>query len=514
MMKQGIVYLVGAGPGDPGLITLRGRDCLRRADAVVYDYLANPCLLEEARADVEKIYVGKERGRHHLPQEQINALLAELAQAGKTVVRLKGGDPYLFGRGGEEALFLHCAGVEFEVVPGVTAAFAAAAYAGIPLTHRDCTTTLGLVTGHEKPEKKMSSLDWGKIATGMGTLVFYMGMVNLSLIVRELIRNGRSPQTPVAIVRWASTTQQRTLTATLEDVEEKARAASIGPPAVIIVGEVVDLHQRLAWFENRPLFGRRVLSTRAAAQASGLRDLLEKCGAEVVSVPTIALAPPADWGPVDRELDRLAQTDLLILTSVNAVDFFFERLRSKGRDARALAGVTLVSVGPKTAEAFEPYGVKADLVAADYRAEGVVALLKGRGIQGRRVLYPHAELARTLIPDELRSLGAEVAAPVLYRTVVPQEGGETLRELLMNGSLDAVTFTASSTVDHFVTMVGEDAAQLLRGVVVASIGPLTSRTARKHGIEVTIEPRDSTLDAMVEALAQRFKPHPAPSARD
>jgi uroporphyrinogen III methyltransferase/synthase len=514
MTKQGIVYLVGAGPGDPGLITLKGRDCLRRADVVVYDYLANPCLLEQARADAEKIYVGKERGRHHLPQEQINALLAGLAQAGKTVVRLKGGDPYLFGRGGEEALFLYRAGVEFEVVPGVTAAFAAAAYAGIPLTHRDYTTTLGLVTGHEKPEKKMSSLDWGKIATGMGTLVFYMGMVNLSLIVRELIRHGRSPQTPVAIVRWASTAQQHSLIATLEDVEEKACAASIGPPAVIIVGEVVDLHKRLAWFENRPLFGRRVLSTRAATQTSALRSLLEERGAEVVSVPTIALAPPADWEPVDREIDHLAQTDLLILTSVNAVDFFFERLRGKGRDARALAGVTLVSVGPKTAEAFEPYGVKADLVAADYRAEGVVALLKEHGVQGRRVLYPHAELARTLIPDELRALGAEVAAPVLYRTVAPQEGGETLRDHLVKGTLDAVTFTASSTVDHFVAMVGEDAAQLLRGVVVASIGPLTTRTAGKYGIEVTVEPRDSTLDAMVEALAQHFKPHPARSARD
>jgi uroporphyrinogen III methyltransferase/synthase len=506
-LNQGIVYLIGAGPGDPGLITVKGLDCLRRAEVVVYDYLANPELLHEA-SSAQQIYVGKTRGHHHRPQEEINALLVTLARQGKVVARLKGGDPFIFGRGGEEALVLSRAGIPFEVVPGVSAGFAAAAYAGIPLTHRDFTTSLGLFTGHEDPQKKLSSLDWEKLATGVGTLVFYMGMANLPLIAEQLVIHGRPASTPVAVVRWATTPRQRTLTATLGDVVEKVAAAGLKPPAVIIVGEVVALREELRWFDNRPLSGRRILVTRTAEQAGSFAALLEAQGAEAVPCPLIEIVPPPSWAELDAEVARLAETDLLILTSANAVDAYFGRLQAAGRDLRALHGVTLVAVGPKTAAAIEARGLRPDLVPADYRAEGVVELLQARGVAGRRVLYPRAELARDLIPKELTAAGAIVAAPLAYRTVPPAGGGERLRELLAAGDIDAVTFTSSSTVENFLALAGPDAAELLRQVAVVSIGPLTTKTAERHGLQVAVEPAASTLEAMVEAMVDYFRNRP------
>ncbi len=500
-----MVYLIGAGPGDPGLITVKGQECLRQAEVVVYDYLANPAFLEQAPAAAERIYVGKTKGCHHTPQEQINALLVARAKAGKTVARLKGGDPYVFGRGGEEALVLARAGIPFEVVPGVTAGFAAAAYAGIPLTHRDFTTSLGLVTGHEDPAKKLSSLDWEKLATGVGTLVFYMGMANLPLIVEQLVAHGRPAKTPVAIVRWATTPRQQTLTATLGDVVEKVHVAGIKPPAVIIVGEVVSLREELRWFDKRPLFGRRILVTRTAEQAGSFAALLEAQGAEAVACPLIEIVPPSSWDELDAELARLDETDLLILTSVNAVDAFFGRMIATGRDLRALHGVVVVAVGPKTAAAIEARGLRPDLVPADYRAEGVVALLRERGVAGQRVLYPHAELARELIPKELAAAGAVVAAPLAYRTIPPVGGGARLRELLTAGDIDVVTFTSSSTVENFMALAGEGAVELLRRVTVASIGPLTTKTAERYGLQVAVEPIASTLEAMTAAMVDYFR---------
>ncbi|BCR03496.1 uroporphyrinogen III methyltransferase [Desulfuromonas versatilis] len=506
-MKQGIVYLIGAGPGDPGLITVKGQECLRRAEVVIYDYLANPAFLDEAPACAERIYVGKTRGCHHTPQESINRLLAEKAKQGKVVARLKGGDPYVFGRGGEEALHLHHEGVRFEVIPGVTAGFAAAAYAGIPLTHRDFTTSLALVTGHENPEKKMSSLDWQKLATGVGTLAFYMGMANLPLIAEQLMAHGRPADTPVAVIRWATTPRQRTLVATLADVVEKVRQAAFKPPAVIVVGEVVRLREQLRWFDDRPLFGKRVLVTRTAEQAGSFGRLLEAQGAEAISCPVIDIVPPPSWEELDREIDGLEQTDILILTSANAVDAFFERLRACGRDVRALHGVTVVAVGPKTAAAIETRGLRPDLVPADYRAEGVVALLLERGVAGKRVLYPRAEIARELIPRELSAAGASVAAPVVYRTLAPTQGKGQVLAALEEG-IDAVTFTSSSTVENFVAMLGDDAPQRLEKVPVISIGPLTTATARRLGLTVAAEAAASTLEGMVEAMVEYFSRNP------
>lgn len=505
-MKPGIVYLIGAGPGDRGLITVRGLECLRRADVVVYDYLANPAFLDEAPAAAEHHYVGKTRGRHQAPQEEINALLEAKAREGKTVARLKGGDPYVFGRGGEEALHLHRCGIPFEIVPGVTAGFAAAAYAGIPLTHRDFTTSLALVTGHEDPDKKMSSLDWSKLATGVGTLVFYMGMANLPLIVRELMAHGRPASTPVAVVRWATTPRQQTLTGTLADIVVQVRETGLKPPAVIIVGEVIRLREELQWFENRPLFGRRIVVTRTAEQAGDFNRLLEEQGALPIGCPVIEIVPPQNWQEVDAAIAGLSSTDYLVLTSANGVDIFFGRLRQLGLDLRALAGVKVVAVGPKTAAAMEVFGLLPDLVPAEYRAEAVVELLQQEGVAGKRIFYPRAEKARDVLPRELAAAGAEVVAPVAYRTLAPAGAGETVRHLLQAKEVDAVTFTSSSTVENFLALLGPDAVELLQDVTIVSIGPLTSATARRHGLNVQVEPPDYTLEGMVAALITYYHP--------
>lgn len=502
--RKGIVYLVGAGPGDSGLMTVRGLECLRRAEVVIYDYLANPAFLREAPT-AEYLYVGKTRGCHHTPQDAINALLAEHAGRGKVVARLKGGDPFVFGRGGEEALFLAKAGISFEVIPGVTAAFAAAAYAGIPVTHRDFTTSLGLITGHEDPAKGMSSLDWEKLATGVGTLVFYMGMANLATIAGQLMAHGRSPQTPVALVRWATLPRQQTLVTTLSDVVERVRATQFKPPAIIIVGEVVRLREDLRWFDNRPLSGRTIIVTRAADQAGEFTTLLETEGARVLECPTIRLTPPENWDDIDAAIEHLVDYDWTIFTSANAVRFFFGRLAERGLDPRAFGRCRICAVGPKTAAALEQFGIRADLVPADYKAEGVVEAFRQLKMAGCRILFPHADRAREVIPVELTQLGAEVVSPVAYRNITPVKlDGEIIEELAAK-RVDCITFTSSSTISNLAAMAGGIVlAELLQDVVVASIGPITSKTCRELGLEVHIEPQEYTLAALTEAIVRFF----------
>jgi uroporphyrinogen III methyltransferase/synthase len=502
-LKPGIVYLIGAGPGDPGLITVKGRECLRRADVVIYDYLANPVFLREAPT-AEHLYVGKKGGSHHRSQEEISLLLVEKAREGKTVARLKGGDPYIFGRGGEEALCLRRAGIPFEVVPGVTAGFAAAAYAGIPLTHRDHTTSLALITGHEDPAKKMSSLDWEKLAGAVGTLVFYMGIANLPLIARELMAHGRPADTPVAIVRWATTAKQQTLTAALGDVVEKAAKARIKPPAVIIVGAVVGLREELRWFDNRPLFGRRILNTRAADQAAELTALLDAQGAEAVEAPTIELVAPESYDELDRAIAELDSFDWLILTSANGVRCFFRRLAELGRDARALGRCRICVVGPKTAAGLAAQGLRADLVAAEFKGEGVVAALAETDLRNKKILFPKADRAREVIPTELTRLGAQVVTPVAYRNHVPAALPEAASAALEAGEIDCIAFTASSTVDNLAVLLGGNLAARLKGTAIASIGPITSKTCRAHGLDVDIEPAEYTLEALVEGIVGYF----------
>jgi uroporphyrinogen III methyltransferase/synthase len=501
--SPGTVYLVGAGPGDPGLITVRGLACLRRAEVVIYDALANPTLLAEAPVGSEAIYVGKNKGRHCLPQGEINALLAERARAGRTVVRLKGGDPFVFGRGGEEACFLAEAGIPFEIVPGVTAGLAAAAYAGIPLTHRDYTTSLGMVTGHLNSEGDLDHVDWARLARGAGTLVVYMGISNLAAIATRLITHGRAPETPVALVRWATTPRQETLTGTLADIAARATAADFQPPAVIIIGEVVGLREQLRWFDNRPLFGRRILVTRAADQAGPMVEALLAHGAEPVLCPTIGIVPPPSHDELDAAIGELQATDYLILTSVNAVAAFFERLAATGKDARALTGVMLVTVGPKTADALQAHGLRADRIPASYDAEGVVALLRGK-VAGKRILYPRAALARDLIINAFTAAGATVIAPVAYASAVPAEAAGMARQALTEG-LDLLTFTASSTVRNFAGLL--DAAELARAraIPVAVIGPQTAAAARQLGFTVVVEPTDATVEAMIETITVYFQ---------
>ncbi len=504
-MNDGVgkVYLIGAGPGDPGLFTLKGKRCLEEADVVAYDALANPRLLAYAKPDAELIYVGKRGGQHALPQEEIGQLLIERARVGRIVARLKGGDPFIFGRGGEEAEELAAAGVPFEVVPGVTSAVAAPAYAGIPLTHRDFTSTVAFVTGHEDPTKEDTSIAWDKIATGIGTLVFFMGVGRLSEIVRQLVNHGRSRETPAAVIRWGTRAEQAVVTATLATLEE--RCAGMKPPALIVVGEVVGLRDKLRWFEDKPLFGKRILITRAREQASAFAQRLEALGAEVIEFPTIRIEPPESWEPLDAAIRRLREYQWVIFTSVNGVRFFWDRLQTAGRDVRDLAGITVCAIGPATAAALLDRGIRADLVPGEFKAEALVEAVGTEGMRGSKVLVARAAEAREILPEELARRGASVDVVPAYRTTRHASNADDVRALLREGRIDAVTFTSSSTVRYFLDLVGEDAPGLLRGVVVASIGPITAETAARFGLASQIVPASYTIPALADALVHHFR---------
>ncbi len=503
--KTGIVYLVGAGPGDPKLLTLRGRECLERADVVLYDYLANPVLLEFAPAQAERIYVGRRGRGHYQDQGEINRLLIEKARAGKIVVRLKGGDPFVFGRGGEEAEAVAGAGLPFEVVPGVPSAVAAPAYAGIPVTHRTLASTVTFVTGHEDPTKEAEALEWPRLATAHGTLVFLMGVKNLPAIVANLRREGKPDSTPAAVIRWGTKTSQRTVTGTLGTIAAKAAEARIEPPSVIVIGEVVRLRKQLNWFETKPLFGRRVLVTRAREQAGELSRLLVEQGAEPVECPTIRIAPPDSWAELDDAIAGLSRYQWLVFTSVNGVKPFMERLRRKGLDGRALAGLRLCCIGPRTAEALAAHGLCADVVPSEYQAEGLIEAMKTAGVKGQRVLIPRAAVAREILPDQLRALGADVRVVTAYRTVLPEVEAERVKDLLRKQALHVLTFASSSTVRNFCGLFnGREEMQRLTGgaVVVACIGPITAKTASEEGLPVTITAAENTIPALVDAIVQ------------
>lgn len=504
-MSSGIVYLVGAGPGDPSLITLRGVECLKKADVVVYDYLANEQLLNFAPVHAERVYAGKIGGRHNQGQDEINAVLVEKGSEGKTVVRLKGGDPFVFGRGGEECEALRDAGIHFEVVPGVTAAFGASAYAGIPLTHRDVTASVAFVTGQEGKDKNESTVDWDRLSLGGGTVVFYMGVTTLRRNMQRMMEHGRSPETPVALVRWATTPCQQVLVGTLADIADRAEECSFKPPAVTIVGEVVSLREKLQWFDRRPLCGKKIIVTRAAEQAGEFSAVLEARGATVLECPTIRLVEPESWQLLDVAIRDLPTYDWLVLTSGNAVRYFFQRLDELGLDARALADCRVCAVGPKTAEEVRLFGIKPDLVPADYKAEGVVAEFTHLDMGATRVLFPRADKARDLIPQELKRLGAHVDSPVAYRNVFPERLPPETLFALEKRSVDCITFTSSSTVQNLAAMLGEEMMlNMLKGVVVASIGPITSKSCRDLGLRVDIEPEMYTLEALTAAIEAHF----------
>jgi uroporphyrinogen III methyltransferase/synthase len=485
---------------------------MQEADVVVYDRLAPRALLSYARPEAEKIYVGKKPGNPTMSQEEINDLLVKKGRAGLTVVRLKGGDPYIFGRGGEEALALKEAGLHFEVVPGVTSGVAAPAYAGIPVTHRNVATSVAFVTGHEDPTKGSQDVDWEKLANGADTLVLYMGVGRLEEISTELIASGRDPDTPVACVRWGTVPEQRTIMGTLQDIADKVAEAGLRPPAIIVVGDVVALREKgLDWYERRPLFGRRVVVTRARAQAGELSRDLEKLGAEVHEFPTIEIAPPEDFGPLDAAIHDLDSFGLIVFTSVNGVQAFLERLHHHGLDLRAVPrNAKVAAIGPATAERIERAGLRVDVVPEEYRAEALIEPLATHPLAGERVLIPRAKVAREILPEKLREAGAEVVVPPAYQSVPRSEGKDELYLHLQSGEIDCVTFTASSTVENFVGAFGaEEAARLLAESRVACIGPITAGTAREHGLRVDAEAREYTIPGLIEAVTGLLAADPA-----
>ena len=500
----GKVYLLGGGPGDPGLITVKGLACLREADCVIYDHLVPPRLLDAAPPKAERIYVGKETGRHSLSQEEINALLIDRARQGKAVVRLKGGDPFVFGRGGEEGEVLADAGIPFEVVPGVSSAVAVPAYAGIPVTHRSLASSVAILAGHEDPSKGDS--EWAKLTTGVDTLVFLMAVANLPTIVRRLIESGRRADTPCAVIRWGTTGEQVTLTGTLQTIGDAVSRAGLTAPAIMVVGQVVALRDRLNWFETKPLFGLGILVTRARAQAAVLTRKLEEAGARVIECPVIQIQEPDHWAPCDQAVQRLPDFQWIVLTSGNGVRAFLGRLRRLGHDVRALAGARVAAIGPETGEECRRGGLDPDLIPGEYRAEGLLDALRPHVTAGTEVLIARAAEARDVLPKSLEAMGARVTVVPVYRTVPSKEGAELAREALGQRLVDVVTFTSSSTVRNFMALLdARDRNELFGGVTVASIGPVTAATVEEYGLQVAIVASAYTIPGLVEAIVRYYR---------
>jgi uroporphyrinogen III methyltransferase/synthase len=492
--RGGVVYLVGAGPGDPGLMTARSLELIASADTIFHDRLIPPGALAGAREDAELVYVGKAPGRPSVPQEEIGKLLIEAARAGQSVVRLKGGDPFVFGRGGEEGEALREAGVEFEVVPGVTAGVAASAYAGIPVTHRDDASAVAFVTGHEDPEKPETALDWEALARFPGTLVFYMGVKRLGDNAAALIAAGRDADEPAAAVERGTMDGQHTVVATLGSLAETVEREGIGAPALIVVGPVVERRETLAWLERRPMYGKRVVVTRARAQASSLAARLRELGAEVVELPAIRIEPTIESEEVRRAVEQIGEYALVCLTSPNGVRLLFKAMDRAGIDARALAGVTVAAIGPGTARALAKRGIAADIVPERFVAESLVESLETVEVEGKRVLVPRAAEARDVIPEWLENRGAEVDVVAVYETVreAPDDAAVEAAQ-----SADYVTFTSSSTVRNLTEALGDRFPAKAR---VVSIGPVTSEAAHDAGLEVHVEAERHDIDGLVEAL--------------
>ncbi|AMK10485.1 uroporphyrinogen-III C-methyltransferase [Pseudodesulfovibrio indicus] len=494
------VFLVGAGPGDPGMLTLRAKEIIETCDIMIYDYLANADFLKWCKPDCEILYVGKKGGDHTLPQDKINDLIVEKARSGLVVCRLKGGDPYVFGRGGEEGEELVEAGIDFEVVPGITAGVAAAAYAGIPVTHRDFTTSVCFITGHEDPTKAESGNNWEVYGRSNSTLVFYMGVGNLPMIAQNLMENGRPADTPVALVRWGTRCNQTSFVSDLEHVAEEAQARNWKAPSIIIVGGVCSLHDKLGWFEKKPLLGQGVVVTRAREQASGLVNVLRSHGACVHEFPTISVEPLADYNEVETAILQLARYQWVVFTSVNGVKFFWEQLREIGLDARIFGGMQIAAIGPATADELRARGIEPDFIPEKYVAEHVVEGLLKRGIQGSDVLIPRAKVAREVLPRELKEAGCNVTVLPVYETRLVQADGDEIMTALGAGKIRYVTFTSSSTVENFFELVPADVFKNYPDVKIASIGPVTSETVKRFGFTPALEPEDYTIPGLVDAL--------------
>ena len=498
--SRGKVYLVGAGPGDPGLLTLRGKECLQNGEIILYDALVNPRILDWTSKSAKKIFVGKRGGKISISQEQIEKMMIQYAQQGKTVVRLKGGDPYLFGRGAEEAEILRKARIPFEVVPGITSALAAACYAGIPLTHRHYSSSVAIVTGHEDPTKFQSTLRWQELAKGVDTLVCLMSVSQLDKIISQLLQAGRSRRVPAALIEWGTMPHQKTVTGNLGNITEKAKKENVRPPATLVVGEVVILRNRLNWFEKRALFGRRILVTRAERQIAEFRTLLEEQGASVIALPMIAIRPlpPRQF----REKIEKTTYDWVIFTSTNGVEQFLNQLRQLKMDIRILKSAKICAIGPKTAVRLESAQLKVDLMPKEeFRAEGILAELRKQSpLKEEKILLIRSEQGRNFLPDALTRSGACIEQLFVYRTEPVKHPTEAIRAIkreLLAGEIDAVTFTSPSSVANFVTSFGRAWHQKTK---VASLGPITSAELAKRRIPVHIEAHPYTIEGLTQAL--------------
>ena len=504
--KRGRCYLVGAGPGDLGLVTLRAKQLIEQAEVVVYDYLSNPEMLRWAPDQAEIIYAGKKAGAHTLKQDEINALLVEKAGVGKVVVRLKGGDPFLFGRGGEEAQALAAAGIAFEVVPGVTSAIAAPAYAGIPVTHRDLTSHVIFFTGHEDPEKAESSIDFAALAKLGGTQVMLMGVERIGAIAQEMMAHGVRPDLPVALVRWGTTGRQATLRGTLQNIAQRVLEEDFAPPAVAVFGEVASLGQELRWYDERPLSGKRIVVTRTRKQAGALSDQLRQLGADVIELPTIRIEPPSDLRAFAELVQDAHAYDWIVFTSPNGVKAFFEMFYKLYDDAREIGGARIAAIGPATAQKVRDFHLKVDLQPEEFVAEAVLQEFKKTGdLENLRILIARAEEARDLLPKELSALGAIIDVAFAYRTVAETSDRTEARARLAAEGADMITFTSTSTVENFLAL----GLPWPRGMQVASIGPITSQTARDRGLTIGVEAKRHDIPGLVEAIRDFFQPHGA-----
>ena len=508
MKTKGKVYLVGAGPGDAGLITVRGFDCIKSADVIVYDNLVNQSLLRHARPDAELIFAGKMSKKHTLTQDEINALLVEKARAGNIVTRLKGGDPFVFGRGGEEAEALLCAGFEFEIVPGISSSIAAPAYAGIPVTHRAVATAFMVITGHEDPTKEESQVDWENVEKFFGTRVILMGVERIGKIADELMKHGLADETPVAMVRWGTRAQQQTITGTLATIADVAAKADFQPPAVTVIGEVARLREKLNWFEHRPLFGKRIVVTRSREQSSELVRQLSELGADVLEIPTIRIKPPQKIAPLREAIAGIGVYDWLVFTSPNGVDAFFREFFAKHKDIREVGVVKIAAIGAVTRQKLNELHLDVDLQPDEFTTEALLAeFKKSVSCENLKFLLPRADLADERLARGLEDLGGIVDDLDAYQTVPDTEDRNGHRARLLAEGADLVTFTSSSTVANFCNLVDMPALRTqFPQMRFVSIGPQTSQAAHERGLEIAAEAKEHTIPGLVEVIAELFSP--------
>lgn len=499
-MKKGTVYLTGAGPGDPGLCTLRALDYIKNADVIVYDKIGASQLIKNVRPDAELIYVGKECGCHTIEQGQINQILVAKAKENKSVVRLKGGDPFVFGRGAEEAETLIQAGISFEIVPGITSAVSVPAYAGIPVTHRAVNSSFTVITGHEDPGKEESKINWNRMAQLNDTLIILMGINHIKDIAQKLIHAGKSPSTPVAVIENGTLPQQRTVVGNLSNIFTKTVENSIKPPAVCIVGEVVNYRNSLKWFETRPLFGKRVVVTRSRGQASKFSRKLEELGADVLEFPVIKIEPIKDLKNINRAMYDIKSFDWLVFTSVNGVKHFFQHFIELIGDIRILNGIKICAIGPATRDALLRYYLKADIMPKRYIAEEILNEMKDINLEGKKILICRAQIARDILPKGFHSLGANVTVVEVYTTVREKSNTDLLKEK----QIDMVTFTSSSTVENFIKTVGKDYLKILSQTKTACIGPITAQSLESYDIKPDIVADEYTIDGLVNAIEKHY----------